>query len=87
MLAVWQDCRFSAGCDGERRRPLALGRRHDLVGAGAGDAGRNVAIPTIGVEPVTGRLAIAYYVIQPNGIDAELVTSADGGRRGARRSA
>ena len=36
--------------------------------------------PPSGVEPGSGRLAIAYYVIQPNGIDAELVTSADGVR-------
>ena len=41
--------------------------------------GRNVAIPTIGIEPANGRLAIAYYVIRPGGIDAELVTSANGG--------
>ena len=38
-------------------------------------SGRNAVIPTLGVEPGTGRIAIAYYVIQPNGIDAELVTS------------
>jgi hypothetical protein len=37
-------------------------------------------MPTIGVEPRTGRLAIAYYVIRADGIDAELVTSADGAR-------
>ena len=43
-------------------------------------SGRNVVLPTIGVEPGTGRLAIAYYVIQRNGIDAELITSADGTR-------
>ncbi|MHB1242903.1 MAG: hypothetical protein ACYC1P_05825, partial [Gaiellaceae bacterium] len=41
---------------------------------------RNAAIPTIGVEPGTGRLAIAYYAIQRDGVDAELVTSADGVR-------
>jgi hypothetical protein len=37
-------------------------------------------MPTIGVEPRSGRLAIAYYVIQRNGIDAEVVTSANGSR-------
>ena len=37
-------------------------------------------MPTLGVEPGTGRLALAYYVLQPNGIDAELVTSTDGVR-------
>ena len=42
--------------------------------------GRNIAIPTIGIEPVTGRLAIAYYVIRSGGVDAELITSANAGR-------
>ena len=37
-------------------------------------------MPTIGVEPGTGRLAIVYYAIRSDGIDAELVTSADGVR-------
>ena len=37
-------------------------------------------MPTIGVEPGTGRLAIAYYALRPNGVDAELVTSANGAR-------
>jgi hypothetical protein len=35
-------------------------------------------MPTIGVEPRTGRLAITYYALRPNGVDAELVTSRDG---------
>jgi hypothetical protein len=37
-------------------------------------------MPTIGVEPGTGRLAIAYYAIRRDGVDAELVTSPDGSR-------
>jgi hypothetical protein len=37
-------------------------------------------MPTIGVEPGTGRLAIVYYVLRPDGVDAELVTSQDGNR-------
>jgi hypothetical protein len=43
-------------------------------------SGRNAVMPTIGVEPRTGRLAIAYYSIHRNGIDAELVTSENGSR-------
>jgi hypothetical protein len=36
-------------------------------------------MPTIGVEPGTGRLAIAYYALRADGgVDAELVTSQDG---------
>ena len=37
-------------------------------------------MPTLGVEPGSGRVAIAYYVIRPDGIDAEVVTSANGDR-------
>ncbi|NUT56013.1 MAG: exo-alpha-sialidase [Thermoleophilia bacterium] len=80
VLTAWQDCRFRPQCDG-----------NDLVVSRSADGrawstpvrittGRNVAIPTIGIEPGTGRLAIAYYVVQRNGIDAELVTSRDGRR-------
>ncbi len=80
VLAAWQDCRFRAGCAG-----------NDVVVSRSADgkswttpvritSGRNAVLPTIGVEPGTGRLAIAYYVIQRNGIDAELVTSSDGTR-------
>ena len=87
-MAVWQDCRF--------RTRSASG--NDVVFSRSADGttwsppvrvtrGRNAVMPTIGVEPGTGRLAIAYYVIRPDGVDAELVTSADGDRRGARRSA
>ena len=43
-------------------------------------SGRNAVMPTIGVEPATGRLAILYYSLFPTGADVELVTSADGVR-------
>jgi hypothetical protein len=79
VLTVWQDCRFRPACDG-----------NDVVLSQSADGttwstpvrvtrDRNVAIPTIGVEPGTRRLAIAYYVVRAGGIDAELVTSANGG--------
>ena len=80
VLVTWQDCRFRTGCTA-----------NDVVVSRSADgkqwtepvrvtSGRNAVMPTIGVEPGTGRLAIAYYVIQRNGIDAELITSADGTR-------
>jgi len=80
VLTAWQDCRFRNGC-----------AANDVVISRSADgktwstpvritSGRNVVLPTIGVEPGTGRLAIAYYVIQRNGIDAELITSSDGTR-------
>lgn len=80
FLAVWQDCRFRSGCEAN---DVVFSRSTDGIAwsePARVTQGRNAAIPTIGVEPETGRLAIAYYVIQPNGIDAELVTSTDGVR-------
>jgi hypothetical protein len=80
VLAVWQDCRFRNGCSAN---DVVMSRSADGVAWSTParvTSGRNAVIPTLGVEPGTGRLAIAYYVIQPNGIDAELVTSSDGVR-------
>jgi hypothetical protein len=78
VVAIWQDCRFRSHCQG-----------NDVVFTRSSDGttwsqpvritrDRNAVMPTIGVEPGTGRLAIAYYAIRPDGIDAELVTSQDG---------
>ena len=80
VLTAWQDCRFRAPCNGN---DIVISRSPDGSTWTTPEritTGRNVVLPTIGVEPGTGRLAIAYYVIQPNGIDAELVTSSDGRR-------
>lgn len=80
VVAVWQDCRFNAGC---RANDVVLSRSAD------GETwsepvritrGRNAALPTLGVEPGSGRIAVAYYVLHPDGVDAELVTSGDGVR-------
>ena len=80
VLTTWQDCRFRAGCTGN---DIVISRSADGTTWTAPvrvTRGRNAVMPTIGVEPGTGRLAIAYYVIQRNGIDAELITSANGTR-------
>ena len=80
MLTAWQDCRFRAGCTAN---DVVVSRSADGKTWSAPvrvTSGRNVVLPTIGVEPGTGRLAIAYYVLQRNGIDAELITSSDGTR-------
>ena len=80
VVVAWQDCRFRPGC-----------AANDVVVSRSADGrtwspparvttGRNAAIPTIGVEPETGRLAIAYYAVHANGVDAEVVTSVDGVR-------
>ncbi len=80
VLTTWQDCRFRSGCSAN---DVVVSRSSDGQTWSAParvTSGRNVVLPTIGVEPGTGRLAIAYYVIQRNGIDAELVVSQDGRR-------
>ena len=58
------------------RRPTAPPGRP----CGASRPGRHAVMPTIGVDPGTGRLAILYYVLSSTGADVELVTSADGTR-------
>ena len=80
MVVVWQDCRFSSGC---AANDVVLSRSADGVAWSEPlrvTRGRNAVMPTLGIEPRTGRVAVAYYVIRPDGIDAELVTSADGAR-------
>jgi hypothetical protein len=78
VVAVWQDCRFRSDC---QANDVVFTRSSD--GTTWSEPARvtrdgNAVLPTIGVEPDTGRLAIAYYAIKPNGVDAELVTSQDG---------
>jgi hypothetical protein len=80
VLTTWQDCRFRTGCTAN---DVVISRSADGKAWSAPvrvTSGRNVVLPTIGVEPGTGRLAIAYYVLQRNGIDAELITSSNGTR-------
>jgi len=77
---VWQDCRFRPGCGAN---DVVLSRSADGSSWTAPTrvtSGRNAAIPTLGIDGATGRLAVAYYVIQRNGVDAELVTSTNGSR-------
>jgi hypothetical protein len=78
VVVVWQDCRFRSNCQGN---DVVVSRSSD--GTTWSQPARvtrdsNAVLPTIGVEPGTGRLAIAYYAIRPDGVDAELVTSQDG---------
>jgi len=79
VLAVWQDCRFRPACDANDvvLTQSADGRTWSAPVRVTRD--RNAVLPTLGIEPGTGRLAIAYYVLKPSGVDAEVVTSTDGG--------
>jgi len=79
VWVTWHDCRFSPGCaandvvvstsaDGQTwSPPTAVTSRRDAV------------LPTIGIDPTSGRAAIAYYVVRSTGIDFELVESRAGG--------
>jgi RTX calcium-binding nonapeptide repeat (4 copies) len=78
IVAVWHDCRFHSDCEAN---DIVLTRSADGITwsePARVTRNENAVMPTIGVEPGTGRLAIAYYAIRPGGIDAELVTSQDG---------
>jgi hypothetical protein len=80
VLVSWQDCSFRPECTAN---DVVLSRSADGVTWSAPrrvTTGRNAVMPTIGVEPGTGRLAIAYYAIHRNGVDAEVITSANGSR-------
>jgi hypothetical protein len=80
VVVVWQDCRFRSGC---AANDVVISRSADgrtWTTPSRVTAGRNAVLPPIGVEPGSGRLAVAYYAIHPDGIDAEVVTSADGVR-------
>jgi Ca2+-binding RTX toxin-like protein len=43
--------------------------------------GRDAVLPAIGIDPATGRVAIAYFRNGPRGVDTELVESSPGGER------
>jgi hypothetical protein len=80
IVAVWHDCRFHTDC---QANDIVFTRSTDGIAWSEPirvTSGRDAVMPTIGVEPGTGRLAIAYYAIRPDGVDAELVTSPDGSR-------
>ena len=80
VLTAWQDCRFRSGCTANDVVVSRSAEGKTWSAPVRVTSGRNVVLPTIGVEPGTGRLAIAYYVLQRNGIDAELITSSNGTR-------
>lgn len=80
VLVTWQDCRFRPGCT---ENDVVLTRSDDGVTwspVRRVTSGRNAVMPTLGIDPSNGRIAVLYYALYPNGVDAELVTSADGVR-------
>lgn len=78
VWATWHDCRFTSGC-----------AANNVVVSSSPDgltwsppvrvtSGRNAVLPAVGAHPVSGRLALLYYVVSDAGIDAELVESRAG---------
>ena len=88
VYLVWSDCQLRPSCSGT---DLLLARSADGVQwtgptrIGTGRAGANVhdVVPGLGADPRRpGRVAVAWYRLQPNGgIDAYYVRSATGGTR------
>jgi hypothetical protein len=76
VWVTWHDCRFDPGCNANS---VVVATSPDGSSWGAPVAitsGRNAFIPAIGIHPRTGRVAVAYYVVRPDGgVDAELVES------------
>jgi hypothetical protein len=76
---AWHDCRSSTGCSAN---DVVVATSADAVrwtGPAAITHGGNAVLPAIGIQPGTGRVAVAYYTLGPAGIDAELVESRPGG--------
>jgi hypothetical protein len=81
VWAAWHDCAspgqsednsvfVATSADGARWSPPAAITR-----------GRNTVLPAIGIDPATGRIAIAYFRAEARGVDTELVESSPGGTR------
>lgn len=86
VVVVWHDCRFSAGC---ARNGIVTARSADgrsWSSPAAAVTGRNAMLPTIGIHPKSGRSALAYHVVRPDGgVDVELVESLPDGDWGTPR--
>jgi hypothetical protein len=79
VWAAWHDCRFSPGC---ASNSIVVATSTDGVtwsAPGAATSGRDAVLPVIGIDPSSGRAAVAYYTVRPAGIDFELVVSRAGG--------
>lgn len=79
VWATWQDCRFSAGCTSNSAVVATSSDGVTWSAPGAVTSGRDAVLPAVGIDPATGRAAVAYYVVRPNGIDFELEVSRPGG--------
>ncbi len=72
---AWHDCRSSPGCGVNDVVLATSDGSGGWIAPVAVTRGRNAVLPAIGIQPTSGRVAIAYYTVSPAGIDAELVES------------
>ena len=80
VWVTWHDCRFSVGCTANSVVVSTSDDGRSWTPPTRVTSARNAYLPTIGVHPRTGRVALAYYVLRPGGgIDFELVESRPGG--------
>jgi hypothetical protein len=79
VWATWHDCRFSATCASNSVVVSSSADGRSWTEPAAATSGRDALIPTIGINPATGRVAIAYYTVRAAGIDLELVQSRPSG--------
>jgi hypothetical protein len=88
VYLAWSDCQLRPGCSGT---DLLLAKSADglqwtaptRIGTGRPGAGAHDVVPGLAADPQRpGRLALAWYRLQPNGgIDAYYARSATGGTR------
>ncbi len=81
VWVTWHDCRFDPGCDVNSVLVATSADGTSWSAPVAITSRRDAFIPAIGIHPRTGRVAVAYYVVRPGGIDAELVESPGGTNR------
>jgi hypothetical protein len=82
VWVAWHDCRFSSGCVDNSVLLSSSADGRSWSAPARATSGRNAYLPTIGVHPTSGRLALAYHVLRADGgIDVELAESAAGGAR------
>jgi hypothetical protein len=79
VWATWHDCRFSSSCASNSVVVATSADGRSWNAPAAVTSGRDALIPTVGVNPTNGRVAIAYYTARRAGLDLELVESAPGG--------
>ena len=79
VWATWHDCRFSPVCAANSVVVTTSQDGRTWSAPTAATSGRDAVQPSLGIDPASGRAAIAYYAIRATGIDCELVVQRPGG--------